>query len=105
MFQDYLMDQVDKQREHIVLEEFQKLEFEVFGFPRIMVDILTKLSGISFEILIFKRLRMSSTLRKKGQKKELPDTTSHDQEALFEEEKELAFLKYKLKSLELGRYE
>ena len=66
MFYKYLMDKVDKQRVSISIEEFELLEFSVYGYPGLLVDIVSKLSGQSFEVILFKKIKAINTLRKQA---------------------------------------
>ena len=65
MFQAYLMDRIDLKREHLSIEEFLKIEFEVFGIPLLMVDVISKLSTLSYEIILFKRMKKTGAIKNK----------------------------------------
>ncbi len=57
LFMSYLMDKLDLQREYLTYEEFSAIDFSVLGYPRFMIDYLSKLSGHSYEPLLFRRLK------------------------------------------------
>lgn len=104
----YLMDKVDKQREHLTFEEFQDLEFSIYGIPNILVDVVSKLSGQSYEILMFKRLKMINSLKKKIQRRgNVFEVMSkpRDSEEFNEEEREIMILRYRMKHLDFDKYD
>ena len=54
------MDQIDTQREYLSLSDFKSVSslFSVHHYPALIVDLLSKLSGLNFKQLAYQRLKL-----------------------------------------------
>ncbi|CDW80748.1 UNKNOWN [Stylonychia lemnae] len=106
-FQTYLMDQVDTQRVVLTFEEFQEIEFSVFGLPRISIEFVSKITGQNYENMIYKKIKKQNQLSKLNKRRgNIIQVLSDLKDVQFSnEEREILYLKMRLKNFDFDRYE
>eukprot|EP00347_Sterkiella_histriomuscorum_P002500 403367910 len=106
VFMSYLMDKLDQQREHFTFEEFQEIDFQIYGIPKFIVDYVSRMSGQPFEVLIYQRLKRLKGKRfgRRAAVIQIQEPL-HKQDGFIEEEREILVLKIRLKHLDFEKFE
>ncbi|TNV86317.1 hypothetical protein FGO68_gene7004 [Halteria grandinella] len=110
LFQSYLMDLIDKKRACITMEDYEKLmgEFQCQGCPRLIVDLLSKLSGQNFERLLMKKQNLLSSIQKKYLQRRggiIGPNKEKNIDEIMHEEKQIKMIKHRMEPIMFLKYE
>jgi hypothetical protein len=65
LFIEQIMEKTDLQREQLDTEEFMEIEFQIYGVPSFVISIISLISGIQFEPILYKRLKHVLSMKRK----------------------------------------
>lgn len=104
------MDLIDKKRACITIEDYGKMmgDFSSKGCPRLIVDLLTKLSGQNFERLLIKKQSLLTSVQKKVLNRRtgiIEKTKPRNFEEIMKEEKVIRVIRDNMDPMLFLRYE